>query len=182
VHNKEFVAALGAELKKLGGKIIEICAGDGKLAYQLRKIGVGVLASDDYSLKMDRKEDIVEKLSHKEAMKKYAPDVILVSWPNKMQIIHDARGFNGVKHILYIGEEKEGLLPKTGWSVRRLAGVERYIIERSDRNAEAEKRSVAYLFSTASATNSGFERSSNAAHGKALGVTPQRKLYKVNNC
>ncbi len=48
----EFVDSLASHIKGSGisGPAVEIAAGDGKLSYQLRRKGLDIIATDDYSM------------------------------------------------------------------------------------------------------------------------------------
>ncbi|NCU41992.1 MAG: hypothetical protein EOM19_04730 [Candidatus Moranbacteria bacterium] len=68
--------------------ILEIGAGNGRLAYFLKKkleekkpVQIKVIATDsgEWNLKRDR-DSFVEDLDYKEAMKKYKPSIVISSW------------------------------------------------------------------------------------------------------
>src|SRR3990172_5400588 len=72
VYNVEFVASLANEIRKINeSSVIEICAGDGKLSNQLRRLGIEIVASDAYTGGLKKYASFVEKLSHEKALKKY---------------------------------------------------------------------------------------------------------------
>lgn len=80
VETLELVLGLSLILKSAPKPIVEVCAGRGKLAYWLRKYGVPVIATDDYSwgLKLPRKNVI--RMSIDEALEKFKPRTVLGSW------------------------------------------------------------------------------------------------------
>ena len=81
VWNVEFVDALAEEIKRLdGGKVLEMGAANGKLAYHLRLRGIPVIATDDYSMHMLRNEALVNKMTHIEALEIHNPRVVIASW------------------------------------------------------------------------------------------------------
>lgn len=98
---REWVGALARYLREIGAvRVLEVAAGDGFLSRCLRAKGFDVRATDDASWSdptermsaKDREEfrDVpvkglrlgrnVEALSAREAVKRYAPDAVLVSW------------------------------------------------------------------------------------------------------
>lgn len=111
VYNIEFMGALAEEIKKLNDSpIVEICAGDGKLSHQLRKQGIDIKATDDYSCGNIRYDtNLVERLSHQEALTKYNPRIVIASWvPYQARIGFDVLDFPSVKYFLDIGEDVNG--------------------------------------------------------------------------
>jgi hypothetical protein len=94
--------------------ILEIGAGNGRLSHFLRgklqkkipKI-VKVIATDsgDWGLKSDFP---VEQLKHDEAMEKYKPDIVIVSWMPAQDNSKDIRKFDCVEEYILIGETSGG--------------------------------------------------------------------------
>ncbi len=145
MYNAEFVDALASELEKIGEfPIVEVCAGSGKLAYHLRERGINVLATDDYSWnQIKRDEKFVEKLSHKEALEKYKPKVVIAAWIHfyDSQIGKDILNYPTVNYFINIGEE--GWISAETWSIVNYKGfetpvplkdVEKYSIERNGKH------------------------------------------------
>lgn len=65
-----------------GRRCLEIAAGDGTLSSFLTAAGVDIVPTDDYSWQHEVKYSAgVEKLDAQEALKKYAPEVVICSWP-----------------------------------------------------------------------------------------------------
>lgn len=82
ILTQEFVDELQKEMQRrrlADIPMIEICAGKGKLSYHLRKLGIDIIATDDYSQKMERDESLVERLNHEEALEKYKPRLVIAS-------------------------------------------------------------------------------------------------------
>lgn len=79
-YTRHFISQL---VQLIGGRnCLEIAAGDGTLARFLARQGASVRATDDYSWEHAvRYPDQVEKLDAKEALRRYAPEVVLCSWP-----------------------------------------------------------------------------------------------------
>lgn len=78
-YSREMIRRLA---RTIDGLCLEIGAGDGALSLSLRKAGVNVKATDNYSWlgKIAYSED-VEKQSADTALAKYQPEVVLCSWP-----------------------------------------------------------------------------------------------------
>ncbi|MBI2581286.1 hypothetical protein HYV85_05795 [Candidatus Woesearchaeota archaeon] len=142
ILTREFVTELYIELRRrrlASLPILEICAGKGLLSHHLRKLGAPVIATDDYSTDMVRNNEIVERLSHVQALEKYNPRVVLGSWlPQESRIGDDVLNFPSVDYFLVIGESVEGAtwLPKgyeyPDFKVYHLANVSRYALGASD--------------------------------------------------
>jgi hypothetical protein len=104
---REFVKGLAEVLKELedGNPMIEVCAGNGKLSYWLRQYGTLTYATDDYSEDMIRDTNYVERLSHREALEKYKPRLVIGCWiPYKSSVAIDVLNFPSTKYYLDIGE------------------------------------------------------------------------------
>jgi len=134
VYNIEFINALANEIRGLNDSfpIVEICAGDGKLSHQLRKRGIDIKPTDDYSRKL-LKNGLVEKLSHQEALGKYEPRVVLASWIPYSTIGFDILDYPSVKQFINIGEDVGGATWMTDnineikeWDREYLENVQKY--------------------------------------------------------
>jgi len=133
VYNTEFIDALADEIRRLNDSpIVEICAGDGKLSHQLRKRGVDIKPTDDYSGRLS-KEGLVERLSHKRALEKYEPRVVLAAWIPHQVIRFDVLDYPTVRYFIDIGESTWmpcGICDK--WDRIYLENLDEYSICRLD--------------------------------------------------
>ena len=77
-YSRQLVEALAALIASR--TCLEIGAGDGTLTRFLADSGVNITASDDYSWKHDYPDFVVRRDAH-EALREYAPEVVLCSWP-----------------------------------------------------------------------------------------------------
>lgn len=105
VETFEFVVALSSVLRKLPDPKVEVCAGRGKLSFWLRKFGVDIIATDDYSWRLWGERICVEKMSIEEALEVYAPSTVIGSWipANEGYGVKILR-FPFVRYFLDIGE------------------------------------------------------------------------------
>lgn len=111
VFNLELVENLAEEIKKLEakGRVIEVCAGNGKLSYWLNQFGIPAIATDDYSDKdIKRRAKYVKRLSHREALEKYKPELVIGCWMPSEGLEMDILDAPSVKYYLDIGEGKGG--------------------------------------------------------------------------
>mgnify|MGYP003885803469 CR=1 FL=1 len=133
VYNTEFVDALAREIKRLkDSPIVEICAGRGELSYQLKKRGIDIKPTDDYSGRLS-KEGLVERLSHKRALEKYKPRVVLAAWIPHQVIRFDVLDYPTVRYFIDIGESTWmpcGICDK--WDRIYLENLDEYSICRLD--------------------------------------------------
>lgn len=75
-RNREFVLELAGSLRACGsGPVLEVCAGDGRLAECLRQSGVDVIATD--AAPPARRAGSVARLTAAEALAAYRPRVVL---------------------------------------------------------------------------------------------------------
>lgn len=111
VLNTEFVDALAKEIRKLdSSKMIEICAGNGKLSQHLRMRGIDIKPTDNNSWRLSN-NGLVEIMSHEDALRKYNPKIVIGSWitpywthPFGYQIGYDVLDFPSVDYFVDIGE------------------------------------------------------------------------------
>ncbi len=105
VETKEFVFVLADILRSLPNPKVEVCAGRGKLSFWLRRLGVDIIATDDYSWKLWGKRFCVERLSIEEALEKYNPQTVLGSWiPANEKYGVEILCFPSVRYFIDIGE------------------------------------------------------------------------------
>lgn len=96
--------------------IVEVCAGNGKLAAHLREKGLNVIATDNYAAPMERDNNVVERLSHRQALRKYNPQVVLGSWlPYRSAVGNQVLAHPSINCFFYIGETDTGC---TGFPTR----------------------------------------------------------------
>ncbi len=133
----ESVKNLAEEIKKLDvtGKIVEVCAGNGKLSYWLRHFNAPSIATDDYSWDISSPK-YVERLPHKQAIEKYSPELVIGCWiADRPLIALDVIDSPCVRYYLHIGEGFGGDVEKL-WSRRDvtysyLESVDRFILSMS---------------------------------------------------
>jgi len=108
--SEEFIEHVAKSIKKLNAqRIIEIGAGDGFLSAFLKERGIDILPTDSYSRPYINHQEHVEKLDHKEALKKYNPDLIVINWGElRGTYSSDVLEYPSVKYLLWIGEGPEG--------------------------------------------------------------------------
>lgn len=121
IWTQEYIHALGSYLaqrvEELGGTeenptvVLEVGAGDGRLTYFLQREmdelmpgKVKIVASDsgDWGITPDFP---VETISHKEALEKYKPNIVIFSWmPYRYDYTFDFRAIGSVEEYVLIGE------------------------------------------------------------------------------
>jgi hypothetical protein len=80
VWNKEYLDELAKLCKTFQFKrVLEVGAGNGELSSCLRKRGVNIVATDNYTWDIKRYHPVI-KLSYKQAIRKYHPDLVICSW------------------------------------------------------------------------------------------------------
>lgn len=151
----EFIEILAKEIKELSinGKIVELCAGNGKLSYWLKKFDVFSIAVDDYSLNgLKRDSNYVEELTHIEALHKYKPELVIGCWiPYKSKVALDVLDLKCVKYYIDIGEGCGGctgvdeLWNTKDFALKRLKELEKFSLCRADYDLE-NKHSFTVLF------------------------------------
>ena len=109
-YSTEFIDQIVETINKLGPQsIVEIGAGDGYLSYFLGECGVDIVPTDDYSRPHINRPQRVEKIGHKDALRKYEPDLVVINWEEYLgEYSFDALGYPSVKHLLWIGEGEGG--------------------------------------------------------------------------
>lgn len=142
ILTQEFVDELYREMMKrrlAGVPVIEVGAGKGKLAYQLRKRGVDIIGTDSYSQEMERDENLVERCSHTEALQRHIPRLVVASWlPANPEIGNDVLHFPTVDYFIDIGEGRGGATWLTqgykneDFTIKYLNSVALYAIATSD--------------------------------------------------
>jgi len=144
IPNVEFVEALANLLKQISGglRLVEVCSGDGKLAYWLRKSGVDIVATDNYSWKLGRKRIDVERLSVTKALQKYNPRVVVGTWtPPASKIPQKVLRYPSVAYYAGIGEE-------TVANYSKILSRDLYLYELEDISKFATARSDDYFHRT----------------------------------
>jgi hypothetical protein len=123
VLNKEFISALGDYFSQraaaLGATkespitVLEVGAGNGRLTHFLRKSleekcpgKINIIATDNGSWGLQERFP-VEKISHKEALEKYNPKIVIFSWmPYEEDITNDFRSAKNVDEYILIGDSE----------------------------------------------------------------------------
>lgn len=130
----EFVEAVAAELRFFSGTILEIGAGSGELAAELRERAVPVIATDSAPTGAS-----VNKLNARDALQRYRPQTVLSSFlPVDTAIEADVLRFPSVRQYLYIGPVIMGrvgphaLWNVAGWNAKPLPNVDAVLISRLD--------------------------------------------------
>jgi len=141
IYTKEFIDELARKISLINNSpIIEICAGNGKLSHQLRKRGIDIAATDDYSWGMHRNETLVERISHRDALQKYNPKIVVASWiPYKSRVGFDVLDFPSTKYFIDIGESMgnstwmtEEIYEKKEWEETEWKRARRFSVCRMD--------------------------------------------------
>ena len=126
IWTKEYIEKISGYIteraNELGGTkenpvvILEAGAGNGKLTYNLRKQldelsvdNVSVVACDTGEFGIKQDDSVVETMSHKEAIEKYKPNIIIFSWmPPGYDCTDDFREAESVDEYILIGETNYG--------------------------------------------------------------------------
>jgi hypothetical protein len=161
VYNTEFIDKLTTLIKDLNSPPpIEICAGNGKLSYQLRKNGIDIIATDDNSEGLSN-GGLVEKLPAQKALEKYKPRIVVAAWiPYQARIGFDVLDSPSVEHFIDIGEVATDtgkrfwgstwltheIYSRTSWSRQNLAEFTNSCICRTD-YSDGPRQSCVRLFS-----------------------------------
>ena len=142
--NREFIQELAKTIKEIDPEtIIEIAAGRGIICRHISNIlNKEIILTDNYSWWKNIEEKIeyqdVIKMDYNEAIDKFKPDLIIVSWiPYKNCWTEDFRKYSSVKGYIVIGESRGGCTGNindwdTNWTIKDLDDVEKYGICRSD--------------------------------------------------
>lgn len=151
----EFSENLAKEIRSTGvdEKVVEICAGNGKLSHWLRQFGVNSKAIDNYrNKKISRKPEYVERSGVMQALQKYNPELVIGCWiPFKSTVALRALSHPSVRYYIDIGvgygdctgTEKLWQLKKV--VITNLGSVEAYSVSRAD-FFESGDHSFVYLF------------------------------------
>lgn len=94
------------------GKVVEICAGMGKLSYWLSENGIDITATDSG----DRiKSTYVERMGYAEALSKLNPKIIITAWPEPegVKLVRDVLKHPSVENLIILG--KGGYLSRKYW-------------------------------------------------------------------
>lgn len=125
VYTVEFVDALEEVIRGLNETpIVEVCAGNGKLSYHLRKRGIDITATDDYSdEEIKRDERLVERLPHKEVLVKHESRIVIAAFvPPDKGIAEDVLDFPSVNYFIQFPQFTGPTISscQTGWKSRPL--------------------------------------------------------------
>ena len=140
LFTEEYVHGLARRIRELNPvRILEICAGNGQLSQALSAYGMDVLATDSGAWEDIVLPGFVERLSAREALRKYAPDLVLGCWvPIDTDIDVQVLRSPSVRHYLYIAGESNGLIGseaiwrEPGRQVEELEEIGPYSLCRSD--------------------------------------------------
>ncbi|NMA84055.1 MAG: hypothetical protein GX962_09355 [Epulopiscium sp.] len=95
-------------------RCLEVMAGTGALTCELRKCGVDIVATDNYSWKKCNTWVHVDEIDAVEAVEKYKNvDILIMSWPPyqndiAFEVLNKMRMVNPDCRMVYIGEEEGG--------------------------------------------------------------------------
>jgi len=134
--NRPLIAALVSTLRSLGdAPVLELCAGDGRLAAALVAASVPVIATDA----APRGDRGVHGISAVDALAQHQPAVVLGSFVPLDSGIDDAvRGADSVRHYLVLNARIGGVLGASSlwdtalWRAERLDHVTPWMITRHD--------------------------------------------------
>ena len=132
---REYVRALADVLHDLYPQcIVEVAAGDGRLMRALATYGLPIYATDPNANDQD-----VERLTTSEALERYQPDTVIVSFPPLGAGIERAiisstsvRTWIAIAPVLNQQLALDIPIPLPRWAVRFLHDVDRYSICRHD--------------------------------------------------
>jgi hypothetical protein len=134
--NRQLIEALAAAFRSLGSApVLEVCAGDGRLAGALIAAGIPVIATDA----APRGERGVEPLSAIAALSRHRPAVVLGAFvPLDAGIDAAVLETASVQHYLVLNARLGGALGATtawgrsGWHAQRQDEITRWMITRHD--------------------------------------------------
>jgi len=120
LFSAEYISALSDYIKSRinpSDLILEVGAGDGRLAHFLRERGLNVVAIDNFEWEITPLFP-VEELDYKEALKKYNPAIVICSWmPYFADWTPAFRNTRSVREYIIIGEFPGGCCGnETIWS------------------------------------------------------------------
>ncbi|MCX6744326.1 MAG: class I SAM-dependent methyltransferase [Candidatus Parcubacteria bacterium] len=111
IWNREYINALA---KQIGHDkvVLEVGAGSGRLSYFLRKkLPNNQITAIDISLKNKVSGIPLVKMSMKQALQKYSPDIILCSWPDEF-FWKEIKYNTSARKIILIGDSEDTPLAK----------------------------------------------------------------------
>jgi hypothetical protein len=144
--NQEMVAAVASFLRGLRdkGPRLEVCAGNGELAWALCRRGVNLTATD-----VQPTGPSVLRASAHAALRRYRPTVVLGSFvPVDARVDEQVLACPSVRNYLVlnacIGDEcgSAALWRTVGWSGRRVPQISRWMLTRHDVWTGPERQSV----------------------------------------
>jgi hypothetical protein len=144
--SRELVETLAKLLRSLGNEpVLEVCAGDGRLAQALGAGGVAVIATDAQPLA----DSGVERLSATEALARYEPAVVLGSFvPVDSGVDAAVLAAPSVRHYVVLNARLGGLFGSAelwqtaGWTGRPLPAISRRMITRHDAWLDEPQRPI----------------------------------------
>jgi len=111
LYNVEMIDALAEAIRQLNpDRVVEVCAGTGKLSYQLGMRDISIIATDGYSARrIIRDPELVVRASHRNALMRYHPSFVIGAWiPDDTAIGWDILDFPTVEYFIDIGERPGG--------------------------------------------------------------------------
>ncbi len=104
IVHKEMVDAIYELLSMLKTNcLVEIAAGNGKLAYWLQQSGLEIIATDNNSMGITKADFVEKPVDHMKALEKYNPDVVLLCWPLPNSIALDILDYPSVRYLVHLG-------------------------------------------------------------------------------
>jgi len=90
------------KIKSLNGTVLEVGAGNGNNSMLMKLVGIKVYPIDLYP------GPNIEKMDHRQGLKKYKPDIVFICWPSyEDSTAYDIlKRFNGI--FIYVGEPDGG--------------------------------------------------------------------------
>ncbi|MCX6740379.1 MAG: class I SAM-dependent methyltransferase [Candidatus Parcubacteria bacterium] len=127
IWNREYIKALARVIGKKKQIVLEVGAGTGRLSYFLqKKLPQSKFYSTDVSLKNKVSGISLIKMSMKQALQKFKPDVLICSWPDEFfwqEIKYNQRA----NKIILIGDSEDTPLAKDvegEWQWLKIDGFE----------------------------------------------------------
>jgi len=135
--NRELIRSLARLLRRIagGGRILEVCAGNGELAIALHSQGLSILATDSHP----PEDACVARISAQEALRRHTPGVVLGSFvPFDVHVDEAILATASVKYYVVLNARlngefgSSGLWRSHGWAGRPVPEIARWMICRHD--------------------------------------------------